>query len=134
MKKTVQSSLVLDTVRKLRDHASAEEVYEEITKEFPTISRGTVYRNLNRLSEMGEIQKRELPGGADGFDHRCDDHYHARCTRCGRIFDVDMPYIPDLSDHIVDKHGFLFTEADVTFKCVCPNCQSQEDPETQVDP
>lgn len=125
MKTTVQSVLVLEAVRKLHCHASADEVYAEIIKEFPSISRGTVYRNLNRLAEIGEIKKRELPGGADGFDDRCDAHYHARCECCGRIFDVDMPYLPDLVDHIQDKHGFIFTEGSVTFKCICPQCQQQ---------
>lgn len=126
MKKTVQSILILDTVRRLHCHASAEEVYDEIIKTFPTISRGTVYRNLNRLSELGEIKKRELPGGADGFDHQCNSHYHARCECCGQIFDVDMPYIKDLTKYITDKRGFLFTGGDITFKCICPSCQTQK--------
>ncbi len=126
MKKTVQSMLILDTVRRLHCHASAEEVYDEIIKTFPTISRGTVYRNLNRLSELGEIKKRELPGGADGFDHQCSSHYHARCECCGRIFDVDMPYLKDLTEYITDKRGFLFTGSDIIFKCICPACQAQK--------
>lgn len=132
MKKPVQSILVLDAVRRLHCHASADEVYEEISKEFPTISRGTVYRNLNHLAELGEIQKRELPGGADEFDHRCDTHYHARCEKCGRIFDVDMPYVSDLTKHITDQHGFIFTSADIIFKCICPDCQSQKNLEKKA--
>ena len=89
---TIQSSLVLETVRKLQCHATADEVYSEIIKTYPTISRGTVYRNLQRLCETGEIRKREIPDGADRFDHLCDDHYHIRCVKCGRVFDVDMEY------------------------------------------
>lgn len=127
MKKTLQSMMVLDAVRKLHCHATADEVYAEVIKTYPNISRGTVYRNLNRLSELGEIHKRELPGGADGFDHRCDDHYHARCEVCGRVFDVDMDYIPNLADHIADTHGFLFTHSDIVFKCICPECQQIEE-------
>lgn len=134
MKKTVQSILVLDAVRRLHCHASADDIYEEIAKDFPTISRGTVYRNLNRLSELGEIKKRELPGGADGFDHRCDAHYHARCEHCGHIFDVDIPYFPGIIDHITDKHGFIFTGADITFKCICPDCQNQKNSAQKVTP
>ena len=52
---TIQRALVLEAVKTLHCHATADEVYEEIIKEHPTISKATVYRNLNLLSEMGEI-------------------------------------------------------------------------------
>lgn len=120
---TIQSSLVLETVRKLQCHATADEVYSEIIKTYPTISRGTVYRNLQRLCETGEIRKREIPDGADRFDHLCDDHYHIRCVKCGRVFDVDMEYIPNLEQSVRDAHGFSFTGHDIVFKGICPECK-----------
>lgn len=120
---TIQSSLVLETVRKLQCHATADEVYNEIIKTYPTISRGTVYRNLQRLCETGEIRKREIPDGADRFDHLCDDHYHIRCVKCGRVFDVDMEYIPKLEQLVRDAHGFSFTGHDIVFKGICSECK-----------
>ncbi len=123
---TMQYSLVLDAVCQLHCHATAEEVYEFVVKDYPNISKGTVYRNLNRLCEFGEIRRRELPGGADGFDHICNNHYHARCEKCGQIFDVDMDYQPDLKHYIKNTHNFLFTDNDIIFKCICPNCQNKK--------
>ena len=82
---TIQRSLILEAVNRLQCHATAEEIYNEITREHPNIGRGTVYRNLKQLSEGGEIRKLEVPGGADRYDHRCHDHYHARCLGCGRV-------------------------------------------------
>lgn len=120
---TIQSSLVFEAVTKLQCHATADEVYNEIVKDYPTISRGTVYRNLQRLCEMGQIRKREIPGRADRFDHRCHDHYHVRCETCGRVFDVDMEYIPDLEKTIGDAKGFVFTGHDIIFKGICSECR-----------
>ncbi len=120
---TIQASLVLEAVKKLQCHATADEIYNEIVRDYPTISRGTVYRNLQRLCEMGEIRKREIPGGADRFDHLCSDHYHVRCIKCGRVFDVDMEHIPDLEEHVRDAHGFSFTGHDIIFQGVCPECR-----------
>ena len=94
---TIQCALVLETVNKLRCHATADEVYDAIVQEHPNISRATVYRNLNRLSQLGRIHKMEIPGGADRFDHECYKHYHIRCEKCGRVFDVDMEYIAMIS-------------------------------------
>ena len=124
---TIQCALVLESVLKLKCHPTADEIYEEVAREHPTISRGTVYRNLQRLCEMGEIRKRELPCGADRFDHNCSDHYHVRCSQCGRVFDVDMAYIADLEKTIRDTHGFIFTEHDIVFKGICPECQGSSE-------
>ena len=108
----------------LQVHATADEIYNEIVKEHKNISRGTVYRNLQRLCEMGEIKKKEIPGGPDRFDHLTSDHYHIRCTKCDRVFDVDMKYIADLEKSIENAHGFTFTGHDIVFKGLCPECKN----------
>ena len=123
---TVQRSLVLDAVRKLHCHATADEVYEEIIKEYPSISKATVYRNLNLLSEMGEIHRLEIPGSADHFDHITTNHCHVKCRECGRVFDVDMDYVSDLEKGIRDNHGFDFTGYDIIFHGICPECKKQK--------
>jgi len=121
---TIQAVLVLEAVNKLRSHATADEVYQEIAREYPRISRGTVYRNLNRLAQAGEIRKIEVPGGADRFDHLCHDHCHVRCEKCGRIFDVDMEFVSGLEKNIRDPHGFQFTGYDLIFRGICPRCRT----------
>lgn len=121
---TIQRSLVYEAVNKLQCHATADEIYEAIAKEHPNISRATVYRNLNLLSEAGEICKIEISGGADRFDHRCHDHCHFKCEKCGRIFDVDMDFITGLEKNIRDNHGFSFSGYEILFRGICPDCQA----------
>lgn len=123
-RKTIQSALVFDMVNKLQCHATADEIYNEIVKDYPTISRGTIYRNLQQLCEMGEIRKVEMPGGADRFDHLCHQHYHARCLTCGHVYDVDMEYLADLENSVRDGHGFAFTGHDIVFKGICSRCKN----------
>ena len=120
---TIQRSLILEAVNRLQCHATAEEIYNEITREHPNIGRGTVYRNLRHLADAGEIQKLEATGGADRYDHRTHDHYHARCLKCGKVFDVEMDYIKDLERSIKDAHGFDISGHDIMFKGVCPKCK-----------
>ena len=122
---TIQCALVLEAVNQLHDHATADEIYEAIAREHPHIGRGTVYRNLQKLAEAGDILKVEVPGGADRYDHLTYKHYHVKCTKCGRVFDVDMPYEPNLADKIGDKHGFLLTGHTIMFTGVCPDCQKK---------
>lgn len=122
---TIQCALVLEAVNQLHDHATADEIYEAIAREHPHIGRGTVYRNLQKLAEAGDILKVEVPGGADRYDHLTYKHYHVKCTKCGRVFDVDMPYESNLADKIGDKHGFLLTGHTIMFTGVCPDCQKK---------
>ena len=123
-RKTIQRSLVLETVQELRCHATADEIFETIVKKHPNISRGTVYRNLNLLSDMGEIHKIEMPSGADRFDHICREHYHAKCVKCGRVFDVEMEFMADIEKNIKDTRGFEITGHDIIFKGTCLDCKT----------
>ncbi len=119
---TPQRFLILEALEELNSHATADEIYNKIVKKYPNISRGTVYRNLNLLSNMGKIRKVEMPGGADRFEHQSHEHYHARCVKCGRVFDVEMDFIADLEKNIKDTHGFEITGHDLIFKGVCLEC------------
>ncbi len=120
---TIQCALVFETVNKLHCHATADEVYEAIALQHANISKATVYRNLNRLSDMGKIRKLEIPGGAECFDHQCHPHYHLRCEKCGKVFDVDMEYLGDLEQKLRQPTDFLITGCDIFFKGVCPACR-----------
>ena len=127
-RKTIQRSLVLEAVNKLHNHATADEIYDAVIIEHPNISKATVYRNLNTLSEMGEIRKLEIPGGADRYDHCTHNHCHIKCDKCGRLFDVDMDYISGLENNIRDTRGFDFTGYDIIFRGTCPDCKKHSAP------
>lgn len=120
---TVQKMLVLDAVRSLRGHVTADEVYAFVIKNHPSIGKGTVYRNLNILSEENEIKKIEIPNGPDRYDFTLTEHYHALCVDCGRLFDVDFSEQPDLLNHINNTNGFKYLKYDILFKGICPDCQ-----------
>ena len=123
---TIQRSLVLEAVNKLHCHASADEVYDEIKKEHPTISRATVYRNLNLLAQMGQIRRLEIPGCADRFDHITYSHCHAQCRICRRIFDVDMEFVTGLEKGIKNTQGFEFSGYDILFYGTCADCRMEQ--------
>ncbi|MDO4830313.1 MAG: transcriptional repressor [Clostridia bacterium] len=123
---TIQKSLVLNAVNELRKHVTADEVYEFIKKEHPTIGKGTVYRNLGILAEEGAIRKVEVPDGPDRFDFTLKNHYHVKCVRCGNIFDVDMDEVPNLEKSIHNTHGVKFLSYDIFFKGICPICLKKE--------
>ncbi len=124
---TIQRQLVLDAVRRLKSHPTANEVYIEVVKTAPNISRSTVYRNLNNLSETGEILHILLPDSADCYDHRTDSHYHAHCRCCGKVCDIELPEINNILNNVQEADGFLCENHSLVFMGLCHDCLSGGD-------
>ncbi|MCF0105940.1 MAG: transcriptional repressor [Holdemanella sp.] len=119
---TIQRSLTLEAVKRLANHPTADEVYEEVIKTYPSISKGTVYRNLNQLCDDGLLALKTIPGSSTRFDHMVNDHYHGICSVCGKVFDVEMKAVPDIADDIKDTHGFIIEDYDIIFTGRCQEC------------
>jgi len=125
LRMTKQRQAILEELRKVKAHPTANEVYEMIRKRLPNISLGTVYRNLEILSENGMIQKLELAGTQRRFDGMKDFHYHARCVACGRVDDVAL----DLTA-IIDESAMRLTDYEIIshrleFIGLCPDCRKR---------
>lgn len=84
-----QKSSILDNLAGRYDHPTADMVYESVIKTQPHISLGTVYRNLSRLCESGEIIKISVLNGPDRFDYNTDPHVHFMCKACGKMSDIN---------------------------------------------
>ncbi len=124
---TIQKDLVLNAVCEMKRHVTANEVYDFIKKDYPTIGRGTVYRNLEILAQEGAVRKVEIPDGPNCFDFTLKKHYHVRCVKCGEVSDVDMDELPDLKAKILNTHGIEFLDYDISFKGICSKCRTKEE-------
>ena len=123
---TIQKDLVRNAVYEMKRHVTANEVYECIKEAYPTIGKGTVYRNLDILIEEGALRKIEVPDGPNRFDFALNNHYHVRCIKCGNVSDVDMDEIPNLLERIHNTHGIKFLDYDILFKGICLKCSGKE--------
>jgi Fur family transcriptional regulator, ferric uptake regulator len=85
---TKQRQIILEELKKTPSHPTADEVYLIVRQRLPRISLGTVYRNLELLSENGMIQKLDWSGRQKRYDGNFENHYHIRCLNCGRVDDV----------------------------------------------
>lgn len=121
---TRQRKLVLDIAQRFKIHPTAEEIYQLVHKEYPSISLGTVYRNLNVLVEQGELIRIHVPG-SDRFDSRTDPHYHMICRCCSRVFDVEEKYMPRIHEE-AEKHSVHRIEGHtILFQGICADCQKE---------
>ena len=129
LRMTRQRRVILEELRKVKTHPSADEVYEIVRKRLPRISLGTVYRNLEILSESGEIKKLEPGSSLKRFDGNPSEHFHIRCIRCNRIADMPMA-----SDFEIDLADMTPTEYEILghrleFFGLCPHCSNHSKPD-----
>lgn len=113
--------MILSVVRGRCDHPTAEQIYEEVHKLDEKISRGTVYRNLNVLSEDGEVYHVKVPG-ADRFDLTTENHYHVICVNCGAVIDAPIEYKENFNRVVEEKTGYKVLRHTMTFEGVCQKC------------
>jgi len=121
---TRQRRVILEELRKVNSHPCADEVYEMVRQHLPRISLGTVYRNLEVLCELGEIQKLEHGGRIKRFDGNTEPHYHIRCVCCDRV--DDAPFEPEI--HLPNRqngaNGYKILGHRLEFVGLCPDCRT----------
>lgn len=120
---TLQRQVILEELRKRTTHPTAVELYEIVRRRLSRISLGTVYRNLELLTQNGVIQKLDISGSEARFDGNPERHYHVRCVRCGRVDDVhDLPgdFVKRQVKHL---SGYEIRGFRLEFIGICPKCR-----------
>ncbi len=126
-RRTIQRDLVLQEIARRCDHPNAEQVFEAVSDTHPSISKATVYRNLNILEQEGLIRRVSLPGAqCDHYDRTLDNHYHVFCERCGKVADVDLAYMTQLSDAVHEASGYQLFRHEMVFHGLCPDCKNND--------
>ena len=87
---TAQLEAVLRAVDGMRDHPTAQQVFDRVRRELPQVSLGTVYRNLDRLTREGRVRVLRLDSGAGHYDTVERPHDHFVCECCGVVIDVEV--------------------------------------------
>jgi len=127
---TQQRKVILEEVKRLGTHPTADEVYEAVRKRLPKVSLGTVYRNLDLLSKEGYIRKIDPAYPQMRFDANTDDHYHVVCMACGRVDDVSVEPPKGDIDHmekrIIQISKYTILGHNLEFLGLCPECRKSK--------
>jgi len=116
---------ILDVFRN-REHPSAEWIYHTLKPDYPRLSIGTVYRNLQRFKEEGKVRPLAVVDGQERFDGNISEHAHFICDQCSAIFDLDI-LLPDDVGAFVKQDGFQVTVRQLFLRGKCPECAAKED-------
>lgn len=117
---------IYNAICSTKTHPDAEWVYNNVKKDFPNISLGTVYRNLVMLKDEGKIQSVGVVNGCERFDGNVFEHSHFICRKCGRIIDVSKSfavYINKLDEFVQNELGVNIEGHNLDFYGDCDLCR-----------
>lgn len=120
-----QRQLVLELVKSNENHPTADEIYSLARQKDPNISKGTVYRNLNLLYDLGEIKKLPMPFGPDHYDFNLTDHCHFICRCCGRVTDAFFHSSSAVDASAASEAGYVVESRQVMLTGLCPHCRGE---------
>ena len=126
IRKSKQRDRILDFLRSSRSHLTANWICDELRPEFPSVSLGNVYRNLNILVEQGLVHRLGFGSNVDLYEAVREPHYHFVCDTCGAVEDVQIPRSLQHSVEtlISDEYGHLVTSKSVEFHGICRACRA----------
>jgi Fe2+ or Zn2+ uptake regulation protein len=124
-KVTPQRYRIFEALGGSSEHPTAEQVWEVVRADLPSMSLKTVYQTLHELAELGEIQALDLATGATRFDPNLDAHHHLVCEGCGQVHDLYADFT-DVQVPDVASHGFTISATEIVFRGTCPECSARE--------
>ncbi|MDD3716536.1 MAG: transcriptional repressor [Candidatus Marinimicrobia bacterium] len=119
---TRQRKRIMELLRSTDTHPTANWVYDQLKNEFPSLSLGTVYRNLNILQEQGMLVRISSGSTFDRFDAVVEAHPHFRCRNCGKLYDIRIPeqdYYLQPGDR---STGHLVESLFIEYRGICASC------------
>lgn len=125
LKHSKQRDAIKDYLSSTTSHPTADTVYTHVREDFPNISLGTVYRNLNLLANIGEAIKITTPDGGDRFDARTCPHYHFYCKSCGRIYDMEFDKMDEINRLAAQSFNGNIESHTTLFYGTCADCSAE---------
>jgi Fur family peroxide stress response transcriptional regulator len=122
-----QRERILEILQNTGIHPTARWIYEQLVKEFPSLSIGNIYRNIAILVDQGLVKKVDFGSAFDRLDANTSRHYHFICETCGSIIDLQIPYDAGLDERLNSNTHFRTRRHTIEFYGTCEKCLEKKD-------
>ena len=121
---SVQRVAIMQYLLDHRTHPTADDIYTELVKTMPTLSRTTVYNTLQLLVTNQAVLGLPIDQHNMHFDGYTHPHAHFLCRSCGKIFDVEVN--SHLREHLFTSDKFAIEKVELNYMGLCPDCRIRE--------
>ncbi|HEY8239288.1 MAG TPA: Fur family transcriptional regulator [Candidatus Limnocylindrales bacterium] len=110
-----------------RGHFTAEELLTESRGRRLGVTRATVFRTLDVLTDLGIVERLDLPNGEHAFVAcEAEHHHHIVCSSCGRSTWVADPGLERAATAIGEQTGYRIDTHRLELFGLCPECQAAD--------
>ena len=128
---THQRQVLYEVMQGMEGHPSPEEVYERVRERVPSVSLGTVYKNIHLFVASGVLREVSLHHGSVRVERNEEAHYHLVCSKCKSIQDVGASELGFDAGRAKLPGGFQVERYAIDVIGVCAGCQRQTGQVTQ---
>jgi len=123
---TRQRSAIREALQKADGFRSAQQLYDDLRDGQRRVGLTTVYRELQNLATVGQIDALVSPDGETMY-RLCgsrEHHHHLLCRSCGSSVEVASEEVEAWADRTTTAHGFKDVTHTVELYGVCAACQA----------
>jgi Fur family peroxide stress response transcriptional regulator len=121
-KVTPQRLAICKLLLSSKNHPSADQIYQEVKKTYPTISLATVYFTLDLLKDLGLVQELGFSERSSRYDPNTSPHINVICPKCGKIYDYEAASVKKLWSQIVAEMSFTPLRQRLDIYTLCDKC------------
>jgi Fur family ferric uptake transcriptional regulator len=103
-------------------HMTAADVVDAVRADDPDFHESTVYRTLERLTDLGVIARIQIAPGAAVFHLSVGRHQHLVCDRCGKVAEAPADLLDDVATRLRRDHGFVLDPGATPLHGLCAAC------------
>ena len=124
---TPQRLAIVKILAESSGHPSVENIHAQLTKDFPTMSLATVYRNIVLIKSLGEILELGFPDGSNRYDgNKPFPHPHVVCIKCKKIVDPELDSLDEMKSEVAAETNFKILNHRLDFFGICGDCLAEE--------
>jgi Fe2+ or Zn2+ uptake regulation protein len=122
--------MVAELISRLDGHFTAVELEEEARRRRLGLSRASLFRALDLLTELGVVERVDLPNGDHAYvECARAHHHHVICSRCGRTTEVEDCGVADALSEIARRSGYRIDTHRLELFGLCRRCQTKVRPD-----
>ena len=122
LKSTHQRLAILNCID-MRGHIDVDAIYEEIHANYPSMSKATLYRNINDLISFNILEEVKLPHQKQQYEIKKVPHVHLLCQKCSAVEDVFVE-TKTLCESVTFQSGFTISNSFIVMNGICKECNT----------
>lgn len=119
LKATIQRTSILKSIDQA-GHINVDDIYEDVKKQYPTLSLATIYKNIILMQKNNVIVEVPMNGEKSKYELKKEEHMHLICQNCGHIIDTE---ITEQTKQALVIENFQLNSSQINLYGICENCQ-----------